>query len=134
LITPRTRGKQLVKPRTRFDRVNNETLSASAHFLGGIDRICPEPGDRHRARAGQGVRPVARGAPRDPSCLAPTTTFAGRPAWPGGRRRLNRRPATFWRQAYTDLLKFVILLRRISDGYTTFSEVYRYILDDAQIA
>lgn len=39
----------------------------------------------------------------------------------------------FWQQAYTDLLKFVILLRRISDGYTTFSEVYRYILDDGQI-
>ncbi|HWI17009.1 MAG TPA: type IV secretion system DNA-binding domain-containing protein [Vicinamibacterales bacterium] len=39
----------------------------------------------------------------------------------------------FWQQAYTDLLKFVILLRRISDGYTTFSEVYRYILDDQQI-
>ena len=37
----------------------------------------------------------------------------------------------FWQQAYTDLLKFVILLRRITDGYTTFSEVYRYILDDA---
>jgi hypothetical protein len=30
-------------------------------------------------------------------------------------------------------LKFVILLRRITDGYTTFSEVYRYILDDSQI-
>ena len=36
----------------------------------------------------------------------------------------------FWQQAYTDLLKFVILLRRITDGYTTLSEVYRYILDD----
>ena len=39
----------------------------------------------------------------------------------------------FWQQAYTDLLKFVILLRRITDGYTTFAEVYRYILDDALI-
>ena len=39
----------------------------------------------------------------------------------------------FWQQAYTDLLKFVILLRRIAEGYTTFSEVYRYILDDKQI-
>src|SRR5216684_7346894 len=39
----------------------------------------------------------------------------------------------FWQQAYTDLLKFVISLRRITDGYTTFSEVYRYILDDGQI-
>ena len=35
----------------------------------------------------------------------------------------------FWQQAYTDLLKFVILLRRITDGYTTLSEVYRYILE-----
>ena len=33
----------------------------------------------------------------------------------------------------TDLLKFVILLRRTSDGDTTFSEVYRHILDDSQI-
>ena len=39
----------------------------------------------------------------------------------------------FWQQAYTDLLKFVILLRRLTDGYTTFAEVYRYILDDTQI-
>lgn len=39
----------------------------------------------------------------------------------------------FWQQAYTDLLKFVILLRRITDGYTTLAEVYRYILDDSQI-
>jgi hypothetical protein len=39
----------------------------------------------------------------------------------------------FWQQAYTDLLKFVILLRRLSDGYTTFAEVYRYVLDDSKI-
>lgn len=39
----------------------------------------------------------------------------------------------FWQQAYTDLLKFVILLRRLADGYTTFSEVYRYILEDSKI-
>jgi hypothetical protein len=39
----------------------------------------------------------------------------------------------FWQQAYTDLLKFVILLRRITDGYTTLSEVYRYVLDETQI-
>ena len=45
----------------------------------------------------------------------------------------GRSKEPFWQQAYTDLLKFVILLRRISDGYTTFSEVYRYILDDSQI-
>ena len=45
----------------------------------------------------------------------------------------GRSKEPFWQQAYTDLLKFVILLRRITDGYTTFSEIYRYILDDAQI-
>src|ERR1700674_876315 len=45
----------------------------------------------------------------------------------------GRSKEPFWQQAYTDLLKFVIMLRRITDGYTTFSEVYRYILDDSQI-
>jgi hypothetical protein len=39
----------------------------------------------------------------------------------------------FWQQAYTDLLKFVILLRRLTGGYTTFAEVYRYVLDNTQI-
>src|SRR4029434_2301045 len=39
----------------------------------------------------------------------------------------------FWQQAYTDLLKFVILLRRITDGYTTLAEVYRYVLEDSNI-
>jgi TraM recognition site of TraD and TraG len=39
----------------------------------------------------------------------------------------------FWQQAYTDLLKFVILLRRITDGYTTLGEVYQYILEEGQI-
>ncbi len=39
----------------------------------------------------------------------------------------------FWQQAYTDLLKFVILLRRITDGYTTLVEVYRYVLEDSLI-
>ena len=34
VIKPRTRGKQLVKHRTRLDRENNETLFAYAGFLG----------------------------------------------------------------------------------------------------
>jgi hypothetical protein len=34
LIKPRTRGKLLVRHRTRLDRENNETLYAYAHFLG----------------------------------------------------------------------------------------------------
>ena len=36
----------------------------------------------------------------------------------------------FWQQAYTDLLKFVISLRRITTGYTTLAEVYQYIVED----
>jgi hypothetical protein len=39
----------------------------------------------------------------------------------------------FWQQAYVDLMRFVILLRRLTDGYTTFAEVYRYILNDSLI-
>src|SRR5688572_18109528 len=39
----------------------------------------------------------------------------------------------FWQQAYTDLLKFVISLRRIAEGYTTLSEVYRYVINDSLI-
>ena len=34
LIKPRTRGKHLVKHRTRLDHENNETLYAYAQFLG----------------------------------------------------------------------------------------------------
>ena len=34
LIKPRTRGKQLVRHRTRLDRETTETLYAYAHFLG----------------------------------------------------------------------------------------------------
>jgi hypothetical protein len=33
LIKPRTRGKHLVKHRTRLDHENNETLYAYAQFL-----------------------------------------------------------------------------------------------------
>src|SRR5204862_6622246 len=39
----------------------------------------------------------------------------------------------FWQQAYTDLLKFVIALRRLTDGYTTLAELYRYVLDNSEI-
>ena len=34
LLKPRTRGKQLVRHRTRLDHETNETLYAYAHFLG----------------------------------------------------------------------------------------------------
>jgi hypothetical protein len=45
----------------------------------------------------------------------------------------GRSKEPFWQQAYTDLLKFVISLRRITDGYTTLAEVYHYIIEDAKI-
>jgi hypothetical protein len=34
LIKPRTRGKQLIRHRTRLDHETNETLYAYAHFIG----------------------------------------------------------------------------------------------------
>ena len=45
----------------------------------------------------------------------------------------GRSKEPFWQQAYTDLLKFVISLRRITDGYTTLAEVYHYIIEEALI-
>ena len=39
----------------------------------------------------------------------------------------------FWQQAYTDLVKFLILLRKVVDGYTTLTEVYRYAIDESLI-
>ncbi len=36
----------------------------------------------------------------------------------------------FWQQAYTNLVKFVILLHRISYGYVTLQDVYRTVLDE----
>ena len=39
----------------------------------------------------------------------------------------------FWQQAYTDLVKFLILLRKVVDGYTTLAEVYHYAIDESRI-
>jgi TraM recognition site of TraD and TraG len=39
----------------------------------------------------------------------------------------------FWQQAYTDLVKFIILLRKVVDGYTTLAEVYQYAMDETLI-
>jgi hypothetical protein len=45
----------------------------------------------------------------------------------------GRSSEPFWQQAYTDLLKFVIALRRIAEGYTTLAEVYQYIVQESLI-
>jgi hypothetical protein len=41
LIKPRTRGKQLVRHRTRLDRENNETLYAYAQCIGESTECLP---------------------------------------------------------------------------------------------
>src|SRR6185503_12137863 len=45
----------------------------------------------------------------------------------------GRSSEPFWQQAYTDLLKFIISLRRITTGYTTLAEVYDYILHEGKV-
>ncbi|MGE3959273.1 MAG: hypothetical protein AB7H96_21350 [Vicinamibacterales bacterium] len=100
LIKPRTRGKQLVRHRTRLDRENNETLYAYAHFLGEsveyvlnqlIDTVLARdkeyvqwratnqgsfvPGTRpHERRAGSGPRAHRQvsAAPASPATVAAT--------------------------------------------------------------
>jgi hypothetical protein len=42
---------------------------------------------------------------------------------------LYGRGKPFWQQAYTDLVKFVILPRKVVDGYTTLTEVSHYAID-----
>ena len=39
----------------------------------------------------------------------------------------------FWQQAYTNLVKFVILLHRIADDYVTLQDVYRTALDEDRL-
>ena len=64
LIKARTRGKQLVRHVTRFDRETNETLYAYAHFLGEPTEYVLNQLVDTDARQGQGVRRVARRASR----------------------------------------------------------------------
>src|SRR5688572_4775167 len=45
----------------------------------------------------------------------------------------GRSKEPFWQQVYTDLLKFVISLRRITVGYTTLAEVYHFIINEGRI-
>ena len=39
----------------------------------------------------------------------------------------------FWQQAYTNLVKFVILLHRIADDYVTLQDVYRTAVDEERL-
>jgi hypothetical protein len=73
LIKPRTRGKQLVRHRTRLDRETNETLYAYAHFIGesteyvlnqAIDTVLAKDKDYQQWRAEHSQSFVPRGVVR----------------------------------------------------------------------
>ena len=73
LIKPRTRGKQLVRHRTRLDRETNETLYAYAHFIGesteyvlnqAIDTVLAKDKDYLQWRAQHTQSFVPRGSAR----------------------------------------------------------------------
>jgi hypothetical protein len=59
VIKPRTRGKHLVKHRTRLDQQNHETLYCLCALSRRVDRVRAEPIDRDRTGEGQGVCPLA---------------------------------------------------------------------------
>ena len=104
---------------------------------GGEGRLLPA-GAHHAASARVAPTTTSRSGSTRASATTRCTTTSTRTPWPTPIATLlnnlfGKSKEPFWQQAYTDLLKFVILLRRITDGYTTFAEVYRYILDDTQI-
>ena len=104
---------------------------------GGEGRLL-SAGAGHPARTADATRTTSRSGstPASATTRCTTTSIPYAVAYAIATLLNNlfgRSKEPFWQQAYTDLLKFVILLRRLTDGYTTFSEVYRYILDDSQI-
>ena len=91
LIKPRTRGKQLVKHRTRLDRENNETLYAYAHFLGeSPEYVLNQLIDTVLARDKEFVS-VARERTRPRSCLVRRAGNTGTPG-PSAGPSIPRRP------------------------------------------
>jgi len=87
LIKPRTRGKKLVRHRTRLDHETNETLYAYAHFIGEsteyvlnqvIDTVLAKDKDYLQWRTGHTESFVPRNAG-----IADTVRSSG------GRRRLG---------------------------------------------
>jgi len=89
-----TRGKQLVKHRTRpRPREHPETLYAYAHFLGESTRVRAQPVDRHRAR--RVTRTSSCGEPSTPtrSCLGIRTSGAPSGAAAASHWRAPSRPA-----------------------------------------
>ena len=94
LIKPRTRGKQLVRHRTRLDRETNETLYAYAQFLGEpTEYVLNQVIDTVLAQ-GQGVPGVARDASGvvRAAHARPRTAGSQRRTARGLERRRRRRP------------------------------------------
>src|SRR5262249_44724846 len=84
LIKPRTRGKQLVKHRTRLDRENNETLYAYAHFLGeSTEYVLNQVIDTVLARDKEFLRWRAE----HPQSFVPRPSSRARGPRPGAARR-----------------------------------------------
>ena len=97
-IKPRTRGKQLVKHRTRLDCQNNETLSAYAHFLGespryvlnqSIDTVLARDKEFVSSRAAHTTSflPGAKSRPRPNAGAVRRSQAPPRPPATGDRRR-----------------------------------------------
>ena len=85
LIKPRTRGKQLVKHRTRLDCENNETLYAYAQFLGeSTEYVLNEVIDAVLARD----KEFAQWRASQPGPFMPQPQTRGR-----GTNRASKRPA-----------------------------------------
>ena len=87
LIKPRTRGKQLVRHRTRLDRETNETLYAYAHFIGEpTEYVLNQVIDTVLAQ-GQGLPAVARLPSGARTCPRNATRRGGRVPLNAGRSR-----------------------------------------------
>ena len=97
LIKPRTRGKHLVRHRTRLDQETNETLYAYAHFLGEsteyvlnqvIDTVLAKDKDFVQWRTAHPTRSCLRAWPSDARQATACAPARRRPQH--GRRQARR--------------------------------------------
>ena len=94
LIKPRTRGKQLVRHRTRLDHETNETLYAYANFIGEsteyvlnqvIDNFLGKDKEYLQWRATHAESFVPQNARRPPAVAPGSRAGAGRCTLPSNR-------------------------------------------------
>ena len=116
-------------------RAQDPTQKVGGLVLEVKGRLLPSStSDRARRESGDGL---PRNRPGHRGLLQPVAqrsrSVRGRVChWQSSENLFGKSKEPFWQQAYSDLLKWVILLRRIIDGYTTLAEVYRYIIEDAR--